>query len=266
MKRTPTLLTIVVAMACCAPALSAAAETFSHKAVKPKSAHGHKAPMRHDQLTLYPHGKPARRQRNMRLPSSVRSADPDPQHLYGRAAVVTERPPVYRPFEFRRRILSDLFISFAAGIFPPGYVYIAPHVCLSRHKGLLDRDWAALKALGCGSSRALDKALDALLDFGSGCLCRLGTGGVGRRPTMSFRRRLVGWALVLGFGACGLSVSGAPRGGVSWMSSAHAQGPIRNLIARLRGQALPEGIVQSNGRLEATQVDVSSKYPGAWRK
>jgi HlyD family secretion protein len=45
-------------------------------------------------------------------------------------------------------------------------------------------------------------------------------------------------------------------------SAAHAQGVIRNLIAHLRGQALPDGIVKSNGRLEATQVDVSSKYPG----
>ena len=37
---------------------------------------------------------------------------------------------------------------------------------------------------------------------------------------------------------------------------------IRNLIARLRGETLPAGIVKSNGRIEATQVDVSSKYPG----
>ena len=37
---------------------------------------------------------------------------------------------------------------------------------------------------------------------------------------------------------------------------------IRNLIARLRGETLPDGIVKSNGRIEATQVDVSSKYPG----
>ena len=31
---------------------------------------------------------------------------------------------------------------------------------------------------------------------------------------------------------------------------------------RLRGETLPDGVVKSNGRLEATQVDVSSKYPG----
>jgi HlyD family secretion protein len=54
-------------------------------------------------------------------------------------------------------------------------------------------------------------------------------------------------------------VSGEPRVGVP---SAHAQGLIRNLIARLRGETLPDGIVKSNGRIEATQLDVSSKYAG----
>jgi HlyD family secretion protein len=79
---------------------------------------------------------------------------------------------------------------------------------------------------------------------------------------MSFRRRVAISVLLLGVGACALSVRGEFTGGVSWVSSAHAQGPIRNLIARLRGQTLPEGIVKSNGRIEATQVDVSSKYAG----
>ena len=62
MKRMSPLFTVVVLMVCCAPALSAAAATISHTSVKPNSAHGHKAPLRHDQLTLYPHGKPAKRQ------------------------------------------------------------------------------------------------------------------------------------------------------------------------------------------------------------
>jgi HlyD family secretion protein len=53
-----------------------------------------------------------------------------------------------------------------------------------------------------------------------------------------------------------------PNRSVSLVSSAHAQNFIRNLIARLRGETLPDGIVKSNGRLEATQVDVSSKYAG----
>ena len=79
---------------------------------------------------------------------------------------------------------------------------------------------------------------------------------------MSFRRRVATSALLLGVGACALSVSMDPWGGVPWVTSAHAQGPIRNLIARLRGQTLPDGIVKSNGRIEATQVDVSSKYAG----
>jgi hypothetical protein len=62
MKRMPILLAVIALMASCAPVFSAAAETVSHASVKPKSAHGRKAPMRHDQLTLYPHGRPARRQ------------------------------------------------------------------------------------------------------------------------------------------------------------------------------------------------------------
>jgi HlyD family secretion protein len=79
---------------------------------------------------------------------------------------------------------------------------------------------------------------------------------------MSFRRRVATSALLLGVGACALSINGDPRGGFSFGPSGHAQGLIRNLIARLRGQTLPEGIVKSNGRIEATQVDVSSKYAG----
>jgi HlyD family secretion protein len=79
---------------------------------------------------------------------------------------------------------------------------------------------------------------------------------------MTFRRRVAAWALLLGVGAGALSVSGEPKRGLSLASPAHAQGVIRNLIARLRGQSLPDGIVKSNGRIEATQVDVSSKYPG----
>ncbi|MDE1936754.1 HlyD family secretion protein [Bradyrhizobium sp.] len=49
---------------------------------------------------------------------------------------------------------------------------------------------------------------------------------------------------------------------VSAIAAAHAQPRIKNLIARLRGAKLPEGIARSNGRLEATQVDVSAKYAG----
>src|SRR5260370_1595885 len=80
---------------------------------------------------------------------------------------------------------------------------------------------------------------------------------------MSFRRRsAIAFALV--FAASGLSVprNKAHQGvEIAFASPAYAQ-PLRNLIARLRGETLPAGIVKSNGRIEATQVDVSSKYPG----
>jgi HlyD family secretion protein len=46
------------------------------------------------------------------------------------------------------------------------------------------------------------------------------------------------------------------------LPTAQAQSRVRNFIARLRGQTLPDGIARTNGRIEATQVDVSAKYPG----
>ncbi len=83
---------------------------------------------------------------------------------------------------------------------------------------------------------------------------------------MTFHRRVAATALLLGVGASSvLLIGGKPSGDVSFTSSAHAQ-IIRNLIARLRGETLPDGVVKSNGRLEATQVDVSSKYPGRLSK
>ena len=48
-----------------------------------------------------------------------------------------------------------------------------------------------------------------------------------------------------------------------FVSSAHAQPePIRRVIDWLRGLTMPAGIVKAEGRIEATQVDVSSKYAG----
>jgi HlyD family secretion protein len=41
-----------------------------------------------------------------------------------------------------------------------------------------------------------------------------------------------------------------------------AKRAVESLINHLRGRDMPEGIVKSNGRLEATQVDVAAKYPG----
>ena len=81
---------------------------------------------------------------------------------------------------------------------------------------------------------------------------------------MKIRRwRVLAVALLLGATALlSLDIEDAKTSGsYGFLSSAHAQ-PLRKLIARLRGQTLPEGIDKAEGRIEATQVDVSSKYPG----
>jgi len=41
-----------------------------------------------------------------------------------------------------------------------------------------------------------------------------------------------------------------------------ARTAVETLINRLRGRDMPEGIVKTNGRIQATQVDVSAKYSG----
>jgi HlyD family secretion protein len=41
-----------------------------------------------------------------------------------------------------------------------------------------------------------------------------------------------------------------------------ARTAVENLIDRLRGRDMPAGIVKTNGRVEATEVDVAAKYPG----
>ena len=78
-------------------------------------------------------------------------------------------------------------------------------------------------------------------------------------------RTLVRVPLALVFIAGSLSLPPAclhPSGG-SWLfPAAQAQSRLRNLLARLRGKTLPDGIVKTNGRLEATEVDVSAKYAG----
>ena len=72
-------------------------------------------------------------------------------------------------------------------------------------------------------------------------------------------------ALIFGAGLVWTIGDGRFTGGHGFVSSAHAQ-PLRKLIARLRGQTSPDGIVKAEGRTEATQVDVSSKYPGQLAK
>jgi len=73
-----------------------------------------------------------------------------------------------------------------------------------------------------------------------------------------------------------LSIAGWIQGfssGILLLDSAQAQSAQQNpleqartalesLIAKLRGRTMPEGIIKSNGRLEATEVDVAAKYSG----
>ncbi|MGA0596325.1 HlyD family secretion protein [Enterovirga sp. CN4-39] len=61
-------------------------------------------------------------------------------------------------------------------------------------------------------------------------------------------------------------VAGLVAGGLAAPSPSSAQSRLKQLIERLRGQTMPAGIVKSNGRIEATQVDVSAKYAGRLSK
>ncbi|MBV9906564.1 MAG: HlyD family efflux transporter periplasmic adaptor subunit, partial [Hyphomicrobiales bacterium] len=80
---------------------------------------------------------------------------------------------------------------------------------------------------------------------------------------MMFRNQRSSTALAMLLSAgLAMTVGGAgPFHHGAFFAPANAQ-PLRKLIARLRGQTLPDGIVKAEGRTEATQVDVSSKYPG----
>jgi HlyD family secretion protein len=44
--------------------------------------------------------------------------------------------------------------------------------------------------------------------------------------------------------------------------TAEAKSKFQSLLDRVLGESLPDGIFKTNGRLEATQVDVAAKYPG----
>jgi HlyD family secretion protein len=79
---------------------------------------------------------------------------------------------------------------------------------------------------------------------------------------MTFHRRAaVVIAILLGASALPLGVTGF-SGESAFVPAAHAQSFVDNILKRLRGKRMPPGIVKSNGRIEATQVDVSSKYAG----
>jgi HlyD family secretion protein len=83
---------------------------------------------------------------------------------------------------------------------------------------------------------------------------------------------MLGAALICAVLVAVTSALGVPNGGLL-IASAYAQSNQQNplekartsvetLINRLRGRDMPEGIVKTNGRIEATEVDVAAKYPG----
>ncbi|AWN36339.1 HlyD family secretion protein [Methylobacterium radiodurans] len=59
--------------------------------------------------------------------------------------------------------------------------------------------------------------------------------------------------------AAGIVLAPQPAGAEP---AAGARSRLMSLINRLRGATMPEGIAKSNGRIEATQIDVAAKYPG----
>jgi HlyD family secretion protein len=79
-------------------------------------------------------------------------------------------------------------------------------------------------------------------------------------------RFLAGSLLVLMFVAGSLPLPPADvnyfGGGLLAPAAAQAKSRVRTLLDRVLGKTQPEGIVKTNGRIEATQVDVSAKYPG----
>ena len=84
---------------------------------------------------------------------------------------------------------------------------------------------------------------------------------------MKDRNRLAFSAAALMLGVAWLSPIGGDAGDGNhhgFVSSAQAQPPqpIRKLIEWLRAMTLPAGIIKAEGRIEATQIDVSSKYAG----
>ena len=82
---------------------------------------------------------------------------------------------------------------------------------------------------------------------------------------MKDRNRRAFAAVVLMLGMAWLSSSTGDRDANDhgFVSSAQAQPqPIRKLIEWLRAMTLPAGIIKAEGRIEATQIDVPSKYAG----
>jgi HlyD family secretion protein len=99
-----------------------------------------------------------------------------------------------------------------------------------------------------------------------------GNNPAGRLPIRIVSAMMLGVALICAVVMAVTSALGVSDGGfliVSAYAQSQQQNPlekartaVENLIDRLRGRDMPDGIVKTNGRIEATQVDVAAKYPG----
>src|SRR6516165_963468 len=71
---------------------------------------------------------------------------------------------------------------------------------------------------------------------------------------------MLGWALGFSSGILRIDAAQAQSGEPN--PAERARTAVETLINRLRGRDMPAGIEKANGNIEATQVDVASKYPG----
>jgi HlyD family secretion protein len=73
---------------------------------------------------------------------------------------------------------------------------------------------------------------------------------------MSVRLAAVALVAIVILAAAGASFTSLPA------AAAQVRSKVQSLIEQLRGATLPEGIAKTNGRIEATQIDVAAKYAG----
>src|SRR5258708_18567513 len=96
--------------------------------------------------------------------------------------------------------------------------------------------------------------------------------GAGRMPVHPLTARVLGPTVVCivasmvawapGISDEGLLIVSAQAQRAQKSPADQLRSQVETLINRLRGRDMPEGIVTSNGRIEATQVDVAAKYGG----
>jgi HlyD family secretion protein len=67
--------------------------------------------------------------------------------------------------------------------------------------------------------------------------------------------------LVVTVGGSPAAAKDSPRFSIAQVQS-ELHSKLQTLIDKLRGVDMPAGVVKTNGRIEATQVDIAAKYPG----